>query len=328
MTLGSAIGSAPSKRIFIPSGTYDVSSTLQLYGGETFVGEPGSAIRFTGSNASLFKVVATAAPVKGITLRNLVLTATVSTGTVGIDMDNYSTSSAGAASDFQIQGVDFNGFETGISVHPNGGTLSNANPMFDSVSLKNANFSGNNTAILIRSQNASNWNLENVSVNIPHTKGGVWIDGIGLMSIRGLSCTSSGTGSACVTIQRQNALSIEGLSATNVTNALVTTWENGYTQFPITLRNNDLTAGVDFQGRVYLNSVNNVYPANPSSNPYLKVIKFSDSASQNASAYFTTFSNLSDIFSCNDTFKDTSTGQTQGTWVSTGTLSKAVTYCY
>lgn len=269
-----------AKRLFVPSGTYRISSTLELTGSENIVGEPGSTILLTSSNTSLFKVTATPAVVKGITWRNVVLTAEYwTTGTVGINLQNDASGVAGGATDFQIQGVDFNNFEAGIAVQPNCGSTagvspiceqvnSGPNPMFDSVSVKDADFSGNRTAILLRSQNASNWNLENIRiVSIPLDKEGVRIDGIGLMSIRDLSCTGtnsgigSGIGSACVTVQRQSGLSIQGLSAANVTNALVARWENGWTQFPFTLRNSDLTAGVYFEGRVYLNSVNNLYPS-------------------------------------------------------------------
>ena len=321
-------GGAPVRRIFVPSGTYDISSTLQLNGGESFVGEPGSVIRLNGSNISLFKVVATPGVVQGNTWRNLVLTANSSVGTEGISMDNFSSSTAGAAANFQIQGVDFNGFEAGVSVHPLGGNLSpNANPMFDSVSLKDADFTNNKTAILIRSQNASNWNLENISVNIPNGEEGVRVDGIGLLSIRGMSCTSSGVGSSCVSVQRQSGLSIEGLGAANATNALMVRWENGWTQFPVTLRNSDLTAGVYFQGRIYLNSVNNIYPARLTKRSLSKVVQFG--AYQEGDGNNIAYGGQSDIFSCNDTFKDTSSPlRTQSTWAYSGVLNKPVTYCY
>lgn len=269
------------------------------------------------------------------------------TGAAGINLQNDSSGVAGGAADFQIQGVDFNNFEAGIVVQPDCGSTAGVspiceqvnagpNPMFDSVSVKDADFSGNQTAILLRSQNASNWNLENIRiVNIPLDKEGVRIDGIGLMSVRNLSCTGlgsaidSGIGSACVTVQRQNGLSIQGLSATNVTNALVARWENGWTQFPFTLRNSDLTAGVYFEGRVYLNSVNNLYPAKlsePSSAS--KVVKFGAQGDGDVRNNANAHGGLSDIFTCNDTFIDTSTWQTQGTWAYTGILSKPVTYCY
>lgn len=313
----------PIKRVFVPSGTYDINSTLQLSSGDNIVGESGSIIRYKG-NASLFKVVANPAVVMGITWRNLTLTAISSAGSVGISLENDSISAAGAASDFQIQGVDFNGFEAGIAVHPIGGTLANANPMFDSVSLKDADFSGNKTAVLIRSQNASNWNLENIRVNIPNGEEGVRVDGIGHLNIRGLSCDSSGTGSSCVSVQRQNGLAIEGLSAANVTNALVARWENGWTQFPFTLRNSNLLEGVYFQGRVYLNSVNNVYPANLTSEIFPQVVHFG--AYQEGDPNNVAYGGQSDIFSCNDTFTDLAS--TQSTWTYTGILEKPVTYCY
>lgn len=198
--------------------------------------------------------------------------------------------------------------------------------MYDSISVKDADFSGNGTAILIRSENASNWNLENIRVNMPAGKEGIRIDGIGLMSVRALACTSSGTGTACLSVQRQHAPAIEGLSAANVANALVAEWENGYTQFPVTLRNSDLTAGVYFQGRIYLNSVNNVYPANLSNNSSPRVVKFG--AYQEGDSQNLYYGGQSDVFSCNDTFRDPATQQTQSGWACTGTLSKPVTYCY
>jgi len=327
-----------TNRVFVPRGTYRISSTLELTGGMTFVGEAGSTgesvstILLTGSNTSLFKVIATSDVVKGITLRNLVLTAeSATTGTVGINLQNISPTVdptvdpvAGGATDFQIQGVDFNNFTAGIVIQPDCGLEPNAppicekvdsglNPMFDSVSLKNANFSGNKTAILLRSQNASNWNLENITVNIPDNTEGVRIDGVGLMSIRNLTCwgTGTGTGSACVTVQRQAGLSIQGLKATNVRRALIVRWENGWTQYPITLRDNDLTAGVDFQGRIFLNSINNTYPVDPSNNPLLKVVKVfhKGEGEGEPNSDNIAYGAQSDIFSCNDKFKDTSSGQ-------------------
>lgn len=48
-----------TKRIFVPAGTYRIGSTLDLTGGESIVGEPGSTILLTSSNTSLFRVTAT-----------------------------------------------------------------------------------------------------------------------------------------------------------------------------------------------------------------------------------------------------------------------------
>lgn len=340
-------GSSPRKHIYVPAGSYNVNSTLLLQEGQSIVGVPGSPgqpalsnIILVGRDKPLFKVVANLGVVKAVTMRNLVLTAQTQTGTVGINMEGESPSVGGGAGDFQIQGVDFNNFEVGVLVQPacNSigtspicGSLSTPNPMFDSVSLKDADFSGNQTAILIRSQNASNWNLENIGINVPNGKEGIRIDGIGLTSIRDLSCFSSGavsgTGAACVSVQRQAGLSIEGLTATGVANALVALWENGYTQFPVTLRNSNLTAGVYFQGRVYLNSVNNTYPARLGSESSLSnVVRFA--GKQEGHDDNTEYGGKSDIFSCDDKFVDASyPGLTQSTWAYTGVLSKAITYC-
>lgn len=321
--------STGSKRVFVPAGTFDIGSTLQLYEGETFLGEMGSIIRLNGPGIPLFKVVNAAGPVRGITWRNIKLTASSSAGTTGISMENYSETVAGAASDFMIQGVDFEGFETGIAVIPVNGDLSNPNPMYDSVSIKNATFKDNKTALLLRSQNASNWNLENINVIIPNGDEGVRVDGIGHLSIRNLTCSSNAmyaVGNSCVSIQRQSGTSIVGLNASNVLNALTVRWENGWTQFPVTIRNSNLLAGVYFQGRIYLNSVNNTYPANLSSNTSQKEVRFG--AYQEGDVNNVAPGSLSDIFSCNDTFLNPSTFENQSTWAYSGTLTKPVTYCY
>jgi hypothetical protein len=322
-----AARSTGGRRVFVPAGTFDISSTLELYDGETFLGESGSVMRLNGSNISLFKVVNNLNGVKGITWRNLTLTGSSSAGTVGISLENFSPSTAGAASDLQIQGVDFTGFETGLSVHPVGGIFSNANPMYDSVSLKDADFINNKTAILIRSQNASNWNLENINITIPNGEEGVRVDGIGHLSIRNLACTSNAYASVCVSVQRQNGLSIDGLNAySSVANALVVRWENGWTQFPVTIRNSNLLSGVYFQGRIYLNSVNNLYPANLSSNTSPKQVWIG--AYQEGNVNNVAYGGQSDIFSCSDTFLNVATFENQSAWAYVGTLLKPVTYCY
>lgn len=318
--------STRGKRLFVPAGTFDIYSTLSLQMGETVLGEAGSIVRLKSGGIPLFNVIdGNGYPVQGITLRNLTLASDTTSGTTGIALENFSSSVAGAASDFQIQNVDFQGFEAGLSVHPVGGALSNANPMYDSVSLKDADFSGNTTAIVLRSQNASHWNLENITVDVPNGAEGVRVDGIGHLTIRNLSCGSSGIGTSCVSVQRQSGLFIEGLSASNVTNALTVRWENGWTQFPVTVRNSNLIAGVYFQGRIYLNSVNNIYPAKFGKRSRKEVLF---GAYQEGDLNNVAYGSLSDIFSCNDTFKDPSTLQTQSTWVYSGTLNKPVTYCY
>ncbi len=328
------------KRVFVPAGTFDIESTLDLnpalfhpneiyypQDGVTVLGEEGSIIHLTKENTSLFRVVNKYGyPVNGITFRNLTLTSDSTTGTIGINFENFDPSIVGAASDFQIQNVDFQGFEAGIAVRPVNGVLSNANPMFDSASIKDGDFIGNKTAILIRSTNASNWNLENIRVDIPNGEEGVRIDGGGHVSIRNLSCIGSGSGAACVTVQRQSGTSIEGVNATGVLDALVVPWENGWTQFPVTLRNNDLRAGVYFQGRIYLNSVNNIYPAKLRRNSTAREVRFG--AFQEGNVNNIAYGGLSDIFSCDDIFKDNFPGVIQTTWAYAGTLNTPVTYCY
>ncbi len=315
------------KRVFVPAGTFDISSTLDLlYDGQTVLGEPGSVINLTTDGISLFRIFNRFGyPINGITLRNLTLTSNSTDKTIGINFENFDPSTVGAASDFQIQNVDAHGFEVGIAVRPFDGVLTNANPMFDSVSIKDGDFSGNETAILIRSSNASNWNLENLKVDVPNGEEGVRIDGGGHVSTRNLSCTGVGAGAACMTVQRQSGTSIEGLTASGVMEALVVPWENGWTQFPVTLRNNDFQAGVYFQGRIYLNSVGNTYPARLRRNSTARQVRFG--ASQEGNVNNVAFGGLSDIFSCNDTFRDVLQGLPQSTWAYVGTLNTPVTYC-
>ncbi len=307
-------------RVFVPPGSYDIYSTLSLQDGETVLGEAGSIINLKTSGISLFKILnGNGYPVSGITLRNLALNSDSNAGTFGINFENFSASATGAASDFQIQNVDFSGFESGIAARPVNGVLSNPNPMFDSVSIKDSDFTDNITGILVRSANASNWNLENIRVN--NSKEGVRIDGGGHVSIRNQSCT--GTGSDCTVVQRQSGTSIENLSASGYTHALVFSWENGWTQFPVTLRNSNLLEGVYVQGRVYLNSVNNLYPASLITS-YPKEVRFG--ALYEGDPWNVAYGGQSDVFSCDDTFTDLFA--TQNTWAYSGTLLTPVTYCY
>lgn len=323
--------SRPKGRIFVPAGTYDISRTLEIPSGVTVIGEEGSTISFncgnnSGPNPSLFKVKTSPDFVRAITFRNLTLTAACPVNTVGIDMEQYSeTPGPGGASDFQIQNVDFIGFDKGIWVHPLPGNNA-PHPMFDSVSVKDADFTGNNTAINLGSNNASNWNLENIRVNIPAGKEGVRING-GFVSLRDLSCTgSAGDGAACLTIERQSAVSIDELSASGVANALVVLPANGHTQFPVTIRNSNLLAGVDFQGRIYLNSINNLYPGHVIEPTSPKAVRFGDPQASGDIYYGA----KSDIFSCSDEFKNATNNTSQDTWVYSGPFlegSGSLTLC-
>ena len=314
------------KTVFVPAGIFEVSSTLTLEEGETVLGETGSIIALKTTGISLFKILnGVGTLVHGVTLINLSLvydSNDPNTGTIGINFENHPSNVIGASSDFMVQNVDFNGFEVGVAVRPVGGVLWNAHPMFDSVSIKDADFYGNNTAILTRSTNASNWSLEDIRVDVGNSKEGVRIDQ-GAVSIRNLSCTGLGDGKACLTIQRQGVVATDNLSATGVGKALLVSWENGWTQFPVTVRNSDLTEGVYFQGRIYLNSINNIYPASIITS-FPKEVKFG--AYQEGDPWNVAFGGQSDIFSCDDTFTDLIA--TQSTWVYSGVLLKPVNYCF
>lgn len=317
------------QRIFVPSGNYEISETLELREGETIRGGAGSYIHMTAPNKPIFKIVFhTNTTLKSITLRNLNLSANLNSGNVGILLESdESNPENGSASDFQIQNVNFVGFQKGILVRPLPGNPSNFHPMFDSVSVKDGEFTRNDTAIAIESNNASNWNMENIRVTVPLGKQGILINGAGVSSIRNLACTGSGnnnntSNSACLTVMRQSAIAIDGLTATNVGNALVVTPENGHTQFPVTLRNSNLLAGVFIDGRVYLNSVSNIYPANIGSPHSPKVVRIGPMVSGD-----TTNEYYSDIFSCDDTFLNVSNQETMDFWVYEGDLEKYVRSC-
>lgn len=317
------------QRIFVPSGTYEISETLELRQGETIRGGVGSYIHMIAPNQPIFKIVFRSnSTLKSITLRNLNLSANLNSGNVGILLESDERHPEnGSASDFQIQNVNFDGFQKGILVRPLPGNPLHFHPMFDSVSVKDGEFTDNDTAIAIESNNASNWNMENIRVTVPLGKQGILINGAGVSSIRNLTCTGIGTNnntsnSACLTVQRQSAIAIDGLTATNVGNALMITWENGHTQFPVTLRNSNLLAGVFIDGRVYLNSVSNIYPANIGSSPSPKVVRIGPMVSLD-----TTNEYYSDIFSCDDTFLNVSNQETMDFWIYEGNLEKPVKHC-
>ena len=233
----------------------------------------------------------------------------------------------GPSSDFHIQNVDFDGFGIGITVRPFGGVFENPNPMFDTVSIKDGDFIRNRTAILLQSASASHWNMEDIRVEIPSDGEGVRINGTGHASIRNLSCNGDTTASACVTIQRQYGTSIENVSAFGVISALDVPWQNGYTQFPVTIRNSNLLEGVYFQGRIYLNSVNNEYPAELGIPLPIdrKVVRFGAVGDGDDDNLY--YGGQSDVFSCSDIFIDTLTNETTIWWTYTGRLEKPVTYC-
>lgn len=315
-------GASNYKRVYVPPGTFDIDSTLDLSEGQTILGEAGSIINLTSENTSLFRIKnGNGYALHGVTLRNLLLTADSDTGTIGINFENYSNAGVGAASDFQVQNVDAQGFEIGITASPIGAVWTNPHPMFDSVSVKDGDFSGNKTAILVQSENASNWNLEDIRVTVPDDQEGVRIKGAGV-SIRNLSCEGTGDGKSCLTIQRSGVVPVDNLSATGVVNALLVPWDSGYAQFPVTVRNSNLIEGAYFQGRIYLNSVNNTYPATIIS-LLTKQVKFGAYLEGDPSNYF--YGGQSDIFTCDDIFVDSSSSQT--TWAYSGTLIKPETYC-
>lgn len=333
--------SSRGRRVYVPPGRFDIYDSLVLERGITIVGElveenvQPSEIRLHGQGVPLFTIFNT--PVlnetlmQGIGFRNLLLTSESDDGTIGINFENYSPKTVGPASDFHIQNVDFDGFGIGITVRPFGGVFENPNPMFDTVSIKDGDFTRNRTAILLKSANASHWNMEDIRVvEMPAGGEGVRINGAGHASIRNLSCNGDTTATACVTIQRQTGTAVENVTATGVISALDVPWENGYTQFPITLRNSNLLEGVYFQGRIYLNSVNNQYPAELEIIPFpfpmdRKVVRFGAFQEGNTINYY--YGGQSDVFSCSDLFIDPLTQQTETRWTYTGVLEKRVTYC-
>ena len=331
--IAAAIGSR-GKRVYVPSGRFDISRALVLDRGVTIVGEtapdPPSEIRLREKDTPLFTIFNTpvqgATIMQGVVVRNLVLTSEYDDGTIGINFENYSLTEFGSSSDFAIQNVDFDGFDTGITARPFGGLIFDQTkyPMFDSVSIKDGDFTRNKTAIRINSDNASNWNMEDIRVEIPSNGEGVRINRGGHPSLRNLSCSSE-TGTACVTIQRHSGTSIDNMTAYGVISALEVPWENGFTQFPVTIRNSNLLEGVYFQGRIYLNSVNNQYPAELGVLPVpvdRKVVTFAPLGPGNPY-----YGGQSDIFSCSDIFIDPYTQETTTRWTYTGVLEKRVTRC-
>ncbi|HXH32174.1 MAG TPA: glycosyl hydrolase family 28-related protein [Bacteriovoracaceae bacterium] len=318
-------------RIWIPAGTYKINKTLELRKGESLVGEEGAHLMFEGSG-SLIKVVATSAVVKGIMIRGLQLSGWTAPGAVGIDFTNDLPNSGnvgGAATDFQLQDLSFNGFSVGLRTVASDGQLGDkTQPMFDSISVKNVRFNSNTTGALLKTQNASNWNFEDTLVEFGSGQTGIVVNGIGLLSFRGLSCAGYALAETCLVIQRQNALFIDGLTSSNVKRAIKVTWENGWTQFPIVIRNSDLSSGFDVDGKIILTSINNTYPVTPGDlYDGSKIVRFAETPGLPGSDANKSPGVKSRIFSCDDRFVDSMDGSAHPPWTSVGVLENPVTTC-
>lgn len=323
-----------ARRIHVPCGRFDVGDESILDRGITIVGATGcpagypSEIRLHGTGVAMFTILNTpvenATLMQGIAFRNLLLTSESDKGTIGINFENYSATEVGGAADFQIQNVDFEGFDIGVATRPFDG-IGSASPMYDSVSIKDGDFNGNTTAISMNSDNASNWNMEDIRVEGWNGGEGVRINR-GNPSLRNLSCNGFDIATACLTIQRQSGASVDNMTAVDVLSALNVPLDNGSTQFPVTIRNSNLIEGVYFEGRIFLNSVNNQYPAAIGwlpPNIVRKVVTFSPN---NTSIY----GGRSDVFTCGDVFSDPHTSQDSLIWlyVYTGpSPGPAITYC-
>lgn len=115
------------------------------------------------------------------------------------------------------------------------------------------------------------------------------------------------------------------MTSSGATRALILPWENGWTQFPVTVRNSNLLNGVYYQGRTYLSSVNNQYPAKFVKQSISKVVRFG--AQFEGSPWNVAYGEQSNVYTCGDIFRDITNNSTSGIWQYEGTLLTPVTYC-
>ncbi len=257
--------------IIFPEGRYRVSGTLALGPGIMIQGENGAIVEFTGTNRPLFQLRALQSmPIspRSLHIDNMVLRAVaanaLSQNTTAIEISG----DRGVSSDHSFSNLEISGFTRGFYVTHDTGTFGHAQPQVDSVAARNIRLVGNQRGMEFKTQNSSNWNLEDIVISgMQRDQAGVVINGGGHLSFRGLTCTGvqgivnnvDGRAGACVSIERQSGIRIENMSARNTKHALYVHWRNGWAPFPIFVRDSDLTEGLYVAGKTYLLSANNVF---------------------------------------------------------------------
>jgi hypothetical protein len=284
----SFLANAVDRRTLVIQGVVSVKQTVAIPRGRQIVGIPNGStkpqIDFTpASGIPLFDI---AAPITtnlvprttAITIRDLKMVQTNSqTGTHGIrilgENDSLDADKIGIMSDVHLSGLTFQGFATGFYAGHNG---SNASPQLDGVSLKNFKFIDNQTSVRLDSQNASNWNINTISMTSNSNDAEGWDQKSGGSSLQSVTCegTSSYDMKDCVRLHMSN-MAVTGLNPTKDVANVVTIKEGSilndesiYEAFQtssLLIRHSDLRTGdagkysMNLRGKAFIVSMNNKY---------------------------------------------------------------------
>lgn len=277
--------------VYVKSPTDPVSPlrfnrTVRIPSGSQIVGAPGAELELTAPNVPLFQIEA---PVNtnetprtsGVVIRNLKLKrGLIATGnTTGIEFINgpprwvlvesppgsgnwvWVLLTVGVLSDVHFSGLTIEGFTTGLANDP-----TSKNPMLDGVSLKNITFLNNTTAAKITSQNTSNWNIMDLTIESNSVDAVGWYQNWTGDSLQNVTCR--GPMSDCIKL-RMGAIYLTGLKQTqNVTHAV--TIDNGVVAYGppydgiapsnLIVRNSDFRgSNVRILGKSFIVSMNNRY---------------------------------------------------------------------
>ena len=280
---------APGGSVYI-NGTFTVNDTVTIPRGSQIIGAPNAELILGTANKPLFRLHVKILiqdvndyRLSGVVIRDLKLSTTQS-GTTGIafigEFDNElppapATGRPGVSSDIHFSGLTFQGFTTGLYFAPDPGERQ-GNPMIDGLSFKDLTFINNTTAALNTSQNSSNWNVMNLTIQSSSPGALGWIQHYGgHQGLQDVTCTgTSGQMTDCIRVEMVGGFYLNRLRrTTNVLNSL-TVGTNGTVHSGIylahhpasmVLRNSDFTSSVTETGRMnvlgkaFITSMNNKY---------------------------------------------------------------------
>lgn len=277
-TLQNLLDSGTNRGTIYITGSITVNGTITIPSGRQLVGGPGAELVLnTSQDTRLLQInvpleTQTQTRSSGIVIRNLKLRTTQTNKTglaiIGADHDDPAVSS-----DMHFSGLNIEGFAKGLEVARYG--EGKGHPMVDGFSWKNISFVNNITAASVFSQNLSNWNVMNLSIESNSDGALGWYQRYGgHLTLQSVMCKgTSYPMTHCVKLDVTGTY-LTGLKQTqNVTNAL-TFGENLLVFDPpyqsrdfanVVLRNNDFRSSVSGMSRVnvigktFIVSMNNKY---------------------------------------------------------------------
>ena len=269
------VGTFPRRGAVYIDGCVEITDNIVIPSGKQIIGGPSLDIFYSGSDASLFTINAPLANrTTSVILRNLKMTGSGSKAAISIlGAEPIAPTDAGLLSDVHFSGLTIDNFGTGLSIDPD-----DNNPMLDGVSVKNSTFTSNVSSVTDLSDNTSNWNVQNLTMESEDS------DAVGLrailtgLSLQGVSCRGVETTPmvSCIDM-KSGTMIINGFQAPeHVTNSI--TVQEGYVLFdqsvyegrmPSTLlirnsdfRSSDEVAGagkINLLGKAFITSMNNKY---------------------------------------------------------------------